>query len=163
MSAVDIAILGILLVSAGISFLRGFVKEVFSLAAWLIAIWVAVEYTGDAANLLNGYIVNPSIRIGVSFVLLFVVTLFLGSMTNFLLGTFVKKTGLTGTDRMVGLLFGTIRGGAVVSVLVLLAGITEIPNEHWWNESIFLGHFEQMAFWLRDNLPPELASNIAYN
>lgn len=163
MNALDMAILGILLISAGISFIRGFAKEVFSLAAWIIAIWVAVTYTGVGSQFLESYISHPTARVATAFITLFLVTLILGTLTNSLLSGLIKKTGLSGTDRMVGLIFGAARGGVIVAVLVLLAGITEFPEQVWWHESKFLGHFEQMAFWLKGYLPPDVASNIVYD
>lgn len=163
MNAIDLVILVILLVSAGISFLRGFTKEVFSLVAWIVSIWVAVNYTGLAAIFLEPHISNPTLRIGAAFVGLFLVTLILATLLNSLLGTLVRKTGLSGTDRMVGLIFGVARGGAVVAVLVMLAGLTEFPREPLWQESKLLVHFEKMAFWLKDNLPSDVASNIVYD
>ncbi|MDH5545951.1 MAG: CvpA family protein [Gammaproteobacteria bacterium] len=163
MNALDLAILGILLLSALISFVRGFTKEVFSLAAWVLAIWVAVTYTGLGTLFLESYISHPSLRVGVAFIVLFLVTLILATLLNVLLSSLVKKTGLSGTDRMVGLIFGVARGAVIVSVLVLLAGITELPKERWWQESRLLSHFEQMASWLREYLPPDAAAGIVYN
>jgi membrane protein required for colicin V production len=162
MNAVDTAILVILVISAGISFTRGFAREVFSLIAWALAIWVAVTFTELGGIFLEPYISNPTLRIGTAFVVLFLVTLILATILNSLLSSLIQKTGLSGTDRMVGLIFGVARGGVIVAVLVMLAGITEFPQQVWWHESKFLGHFEQMAFWLKDRLPPEVASNIIY-
>jgi len=160
---IDTTILIIFLISAVISLVRGFVKEVFSLLAWIISIWVAVTFTSHGAVLLAPYVETDVLRIGIAFVVLFVITLFLLTMVNHLLSQFVKKTGLSGTDRMVGLIFGIARGGLVVSILVLLAGMTTFPQEPWWTESLLLKHFEPMAGMLKSNLPSELASKIAYN
>lgn len=159
---IDTTILIIFLISAIISLVRGFVKEVFSLLAWIISIWVAVTFTSHGAALLAPYVETDVLRIGIAFVVLFVITLFLLTMVNHLLSQFVKKTGLSGTDRMVGLIFGIARGGLVVSILVLLAGMTTFPQEPWWTESLLLNHFEPMAGMLKSNLPSELASKIAY-
>lgn len=163
MLIIDTTILVIFLISAVISFVRGFVREVFSLLAWIISIWVAITFTPHGAMLLVSHVETEVLRIGIAFVTLFVSTLFLLTMVNHLLSQFVKKTGLSGTDRMVGLIFGVARGGLVVSILVLLAGMTTFPQEVWWTESMLLSHFEQIAGILKSKLPTEVAANIVYD
>jgi len=64
---------------------------------------------------------------------------------------------------MVGLIFGLARGGVIVSVIVLVVGITEIPQEPWWQESRLLGHFETMAIWLKGNFPSDMSTQFAYD
>jgi membrane protein required for colicin V production len=49
-----------------------------------------------------------------------------------------------------------------VAVLVLLAGLTTLPQDPWWSESVLLRHFQDLALWLRSFLPPDVAGNIHY-
>ena len=81
---------------------------------------------------------------------------------GYLLAQLVNKTGLTGSDRFAGLLFGIGRGVLVVAVLVLLAGLTPLPQDPWWAESTLIGPFQNIALWLRDLLPAGVAGNIVY-
>lgn len=162
MNFLDLFILGILLVSAILSFWRGFIREVLSLAAWVVAAWVAIQFSGPLSNQLVNTITVPEIRYGASFVLLFVVTLLLAAIINKLAGQLVKKTGFSSTDRMIGVIFGLARGGVIIAIIVLLAGFTKIPHEPWWAESVFLDHFEQLAGWMRQSLPPDVAQQFAY-
>ena len=74
----------------------------------------------------------------------------------------IKKTGLSGTDRMVGIFFGVARGCMVVALLVLVAGLTALPQDPWWSESQFMHYFQDMAIWLRQFLPADYAKNIQY-
>jgi len=163
MSSIDYIILGILLVSTGISFMRGFVREIMSLVAWIAAMWIAVSFTPQVSILIENQITNDSIRLVVAFLGLFIATLFVATLTNTLLSQLVKKTGLSGTDRMVGLIFGLARGGVIVSVIVLVVGITNIPQEAWWQESTLLGHFETLAIWLKGNFPADMSTQFAYD
>lgn len=163
MQTIDFIVLLILFVSAIISFIRGFVREVLSLIAWALAVWVAVKFSAQGAVFLESYLVSPTLRVGAAFIVLFLLTLFLTSMVNFLIGHLVKSTGLSGTDRLVGLIFGLARGGIIISIGVLLGGVFGFTHEAWWKESTLLGHFEHMAFWLKDQLPPDVASNITYD
>lgn len=159
---VDYGILIIVVLSALISVMRGFVREALSLAAWVAAFWVAFGFHQHLASLFIGHIEAPSIRLISAFALLFVVTLVLCAIINNLVAKLVEKTGLSGTDRMLGVIFGIARGAVVVAILVLMAGLTPLPDDSWWKESIFIVHFQSMAIWLRDFLPPDIAKNFQY-
>ncbi|MEE4378629.1 MAG: CvpA family protein [Candidatus Competibacteraceae bacterium] len=160
---VDYAIVGIITLSMLISVLRGFLKEVISLASWIAAFVIAFLYVDVAAAHVNYYLDIPSISIILAFGGLFLITLFLGGLVNLTVAQLMKRTGLSGTDRLLGVIFGLLRGGAVVSVLVLLAGLTPLPQDLWWSESPLLPHFEQAALWLRGFLPPDIAAYFKYS
>ncbi len=155
---VDIVIPGIIAISALFSLIRGFVREALSLLGWLAAVWVALTFTKDFADLLLTGISAPSIRMVVSFTILFVVTLVITALVNHLAGSLVVKTGLSSTDRMIGMVFGIARGVLVVAVLVLLAGMTTIPQDPWWQQSVLIEVFHKLALWLRYTVAPELTS-----
>lgn len=161
---VDAGIVGVIALSAGISFMRGFVKESLSLAAWILAFWVALTFAYRLAGLpwVQAQIDSATLRVVVAFVLLFLLTLFAGSLVNVLFGKLVRKSGLSGTDRMLGVVFGIVRGVVVVSVLVLLAGLTELPREPWWDQSLLIGHFQQVALWMKGFLPADIQQNFEF-
>lgn len=158
----DIAILVIIALSAIISIMRGFVREALSLAAWIVAFWVAFTFSENLAGAFADYIDTPSMRMVAAFTVLFVITLLVAALINFFIVKLVEKTGLSGTDRMLGVVFGVLRGGIIVAILVLLAGLTPLPQDPWWHESMFIKHFQEVAIWVRDRLPPEYAENIVY-
>ena len=162
MTWVDYAILAVIALSAIISIIRGFVREALSLAGWILAFWVALTFTRDLAAHLEGQISIPSARLAVAFFVLFFVTLLLTALVNYLAVQLVDKTGLSGTDRMLGVIFGVARGGVIVAILVLLAGLTALPQDPWWREAILLRHFQDLALWIRGFLPPDIASQIRY-
>jgi len=118
---IDYVIIGIIALSAIISVVRGFVKEVLSLAAWVLAFWVALTFSPQLSVLLSDYIATPSVSLFAAFAALFIVTLILSALVNHLIAAIVEKTGLSGTDRMLGVIFGLLRGAAIVTLLVLLA------------------------------------------
>ncbi len=153
---VDIVIPGIIAVSALFSLLRGFVREALALLGWLAAFWVALTFAKEFADLLLTGISAPSVRVVVSFTILFVVTLVITALINRLAGSLVSKTGLSGTDRMIGMIFGIARGVVLVSVLVLLAGMTTMPQDPWWQQSALIDVFQKLALWLRYTVAPEL-------
>ncbi|MGD2076119.1 MAG: CvpA family protein [Gammaproteobacteria bacterium] len=162
MTWADYFLLAIITISALLSLWRGFVKEALSLTTWVLALWVAILFFEKLGNWLTRWIDTPSISDVVAFAALFISTVLLGGLVNFLAGQLVAKTGLTATDRALGMVFGIARGMVIVAVLVLLAGLTALPQDPWWSESLLLVHFKDMALWLRSFLPPDVAENIHY-
>lgn len=162
MNWADITILAIIALSAVLSVFRGFLREVLSLLAWLLAFWVAFSFTPVMAPVLEAYVEVPSIRFILMFAALFVATLIVMSLLGHVVVRLIGRTGLTGTDRMLGLLFGIARGGVVVVLLVLLAGLTRIPQDPWWQEAQLLPHFEAGASWIAGYLPDSITENISY-
>lgn len=160
---VDYLIIGIIVLSGLISLARGFIKETFSLAAWILAFWVALKFSPRGAALLDGAVaVSPSLRLAIAFFLLLLGTLLLAAIINHLISQLVKKTGLTGTDRALGVIFGIARGVAIVTVLVLLAGMTPMPQDPWWQHSLLLSYFQGLAYWTRSLMPPDIANYIQF-
>ena len=161
MSWVDLVIIVIIVISALISLVRGFVKESISLASWLFAGFIALAYFTPLADLLEPYIESPTIRTGSSFAILFVSSLIIGAIINFMASQLVSKTGLSGTDKSLGVVFGAARGVLIVVILVLLAGLTPMPSEPWWQESTMIEYFVTMANWIKDVLPKDIAGKLS--
>ena len=159
---IDYAIIGLIGISAMIGLFRGFVREALSLTTWALAFWVGLSFSRDFSIYLKPVIDLPSARMAASFVILFLLTLILGGLIVYLLAQLVDKTGLTGSDRLAGLLFGIGRGIVVVAVIVLLAGLTPLPADPWWKDSQLIAPFQSVALWLRDQLPAGVAGKIDY-
>ena len=158
----DYAILAIIGLSALISIWRGLIREVLSLLAWILAILVAVTFMRPLADQLTPYISVPSARLIIAFMALFIATLLCGAIINFTIAKLVMSSGLSGTDRVLGIVFGVARGVLVVAVMVHMAGLTPLPQDPWWEQSVLLGRFEAMLLWLRSHLPPEVAAYLTF-
>jgi membrane protein required for colicin V production len=158
----DYFILGVLGLSSLIGLLRGFLKEAISLLTWISAFVIAFLFVEQGATYLAHYIGVPSVRIILAFSVLFICTLVLGGLINLIVALLVQRTGLSGTDRMLGIAFGLLRGVAIVATLVLLTGLTPLPQDPWWTQSPLLPHFQQAALWLRDFMPPNIAENFKF-
>lgn len=150
---VDCFVLLIIGLSVLLGFWRGFLREAISLATWITAFVLAFLLVGPCAAYLEKYIPVPEVRLIVAFGSLFLITLFLGGLVNIIVSQIVQNTGLSGRNRLTGLILGGIRGAGIVLIMVLLAGLTPLPQEPWWRQSLFLPHFENLALWLRDFLP----------
>lgn len=159
----DYIIIAIIIISMIISLFRGFVRESIALAGWILAIWVGMFFMHPFAIFINPYLnLPPSILSLVSFAVLFIITLILSALVGNLASSLVDKSGLSGTDRSIGMLFGIARGILIVGVLILLAGFTLVPQDPWWKESTLIPHFQQLAVWMQGFLPPHIAQKLRY-
>jgi len=163
MIGIDFAIIGILFLSSLISLIRGFVKEAFSLGGWILAFWVSMSFAVSLSNLFGKTIEDPTGRLLVAFGTLFLLTLMVSSVINFFVTRLIQRTGLSGTDRFLGVIFGLFRGILVVTVLVFLAGMTNLPKEPWWNDSLLLFRFQAIAEWMSIYLPDNLTSKFHFS
>jgi membrane protein required for colicin V production len=158
----DIVLLVILGLSTLVGLWRGFIVEVMSLAVWVGAFWLAFTY-GDAASLLFESVVEAaSARLLLGYASLFALALAVGGLATWLMGKLVKSTGLSGTDRLLGLVFGLARGYALGAVAVLLAGFTALPGDAWWEQSRVVPAFQRGAEWLRTHLPESVAEEVNF-
>lgn len=153
---VDYSIVGIIVVSALISLVRGFVREAISLATWIIAVWVAIRFSPLLVKALASQIETPSLRSIIAFVVLFLAVLIIGGLINYLFSQLVERTGLSGTDRILGLIFGIARGVLLIGVLVLLGNMTDLPKDPWWSKSQLIPQFQGLAQWLHGFVPKEI-------
>jgi membrane protein required for colicin V production len=157
---VDYVIVAILALSAVIGLARGLIREVLSLIIWVVAVLVAWTFYHSVADQLTPWLSTPSVRIGVAFVILVLVVLILGAILGQILTTLVDKTGLTGTDRLLGVVFGAARGALLVALLVYLAALTPMPEDLWWKESRLIGHFQTLADRVLALIPPEVETKL---
>lgn len=142
MNGLDIAILGVVGVSALLSLIRGLSREVISLLAWILAVWAGLTWAAPLAEHLSPWIDSPMLRTGAAFVGLFVGVLVAGALVNLLMGKLVGSTGLSGTDRLLGMIFGVLRGLVVVVAVLLIMGLSPMPEEAIWQESTMVRGLE---------------------
>lgn len=141
MNWVDFIIIGVIVLSTVISLIRGFVKEAISLAIWFAAFFIASQFYVDLAAYMTKFD-DQMIRNGVSIAILFVTTLILGGLINYLIAQLVQVTGLTGTDRALGSVFGLLRGVLIVSALLFfLDTFTKSSESTLWAESVLIPEF----------------------
>lgn len=157
---VDYAIIGVITLSAIIGLVRGLIKEVVSLAIWGVAIFVAWTFYQPVSEMLTPWVSTPSLRLGLAVLLLVLGVLFAGAIFAYVLTLLVEKTGLSGTDRLLGLVFGTARGAVIVALAVFLAALTPLTSDPWWQESQLLVHFQHLADQLLALVPPELTDRV---
>lgn len=160
MDYADIAVLTIVALSILVGALRGFVKEAFSLAVWGAAFFVAYQFSGALALKLDGIVDLPSAQTAIAFAGLFLAVLLVGGLVTYLIGRLVEKTGLSGSDRLLGGVFGGVRGLFLILVLMLVAGLTPIPNDPWWKNSRSIQSLMPLAQWASTYLPDVILEHL---
>ena len=142
MNWADWAIVIVLTLSSVISLTRGFIKEALSLVIWIVALVVANVFSNRLEVFLTNVISTPSLRSMAAFALIFIGVLLVGALINFLIGLIVKATGLSGTDRLFGMLFGFARGVLIVLVfLIYVPSYVPIKNDPWFQQSSLIPYF----------------------
>jgi len=160
MEYADYAVIGIIVISVLVGAIRGFIKEAFSLAVWAAAFLVAFQYSGAVALQLESHIELPSARTSLAFVGLFLAVLLVGGLLTFLIGKLVEKTGLSGTDRLLGGVFGGVRGLFLVLAIMLVAGLTPVPQDPWWQQSRTIQSLMPLAEWSAKFLPDYILEHM---
>ncbi len=162
MTSFDYIVLSILGVSVFLGLLRGLIKEILSLFAYICAFVVTIWWGPSVAVGLQRWIDNDLLRTALGYGLVFIIVLLLIGLINISLAALIKKTGLTPADHGLGGLFGLIRGALIVLTLVGLAGYTELPQEPWWKNARLSSATVKSVQQLKQLLPESLASWLPY-
>lgn len=148
----DWVFLAVIVISSLLSLKRGFVKECLSLITWVAAFVIARLFSPNLENLLADSISTPSLRYIASFAILFICVLLVGALINKLVCELVRITGLSSTDRILGMVFGMARGLIISIVAVALLRLTPLENDEWWQRSIAIEKLQMLENWSRKTL-----------
>lgn len=162
MNAGDLIVIAVVLASGLIALMRGFIREVLSLAGWVGAALVTLWGFTLARPVARGIIVNPLLADIVAGVALFVISLVVFSIISGAIGNLVRNSSLNALDRSLGLVFGIARGVVIVAlaylVLALWAWKTPQERPEWITGARTLPLIEAAADLLRGLAPPEFRS-----
>lgn len=156
MTLADYLLIAIVVVSAIIGLVRGFLKEVVSVLTWIVALVAAWQFGPALEPHLGGLLASPDVRPWAARTILFIVVLLVGAGIGALIGHFVRLSLFNGADRFLGLLFGLARGVVVLGLLVILGQLLRLDSERWWGESRVLPYAEGVADALRALVGDEL-------
>ena len=133
---VDWTIIVVITASVVLSIIRGFVKEFLSLFIWVIAFFAAVNFEFLATPKINEFLGNPDISKIISYVVVFIIALFLGGLVIKFLSSLVKWSGASGFDKLLGVLFGFTRGMLILFIIFLLLPASAQSNESMTNSKL---------------------------
>lgn len=151
----DLGIVAVLAISGLLAFARGFLREILSVGAWVGAAVATIYGLEPARPFLRQYISEPLLADGITGVVIFVVTLGLLATLSHMLSRNVRHSALGALDRSFGLLFGLLRGAAVICGLWLLFALFVAPQDRpaWITEARSLPLVEAGSKVLLDLLP----------
>ena len=166
MNWVDLVVLALMLVSGLLGAMRGLVREVLGVAAWVAAGFVAGPYGAfrSVAPWVRRHVADPGIADMVAFGGIFLIVLILLWLVVRTLSNAVRGSALGGLDRSLGLVFGLGRGAALLAVAYILLGIG-VAVEQWPApilEARSLPAIHHGAEWLADQLPPTYRPAVAH-
>ena len=162
MTVVDIVVLAVIGISVLLGVIRGLVREVLALAAWVVSFLAANLAAPEVAGWMPQAMASEEIRLLIGFVGVFAVMLVGLSVVAILVSKLVKIAGLGMTDRVLGGVFGLTRGLLVVMILVLLAGLTSLPRQPVWRNAVLSDPLEKVAGYIKTWLPAAMSKRIKY-
>lgn len=149
MPIIDIIIAVALVASIVVGLVRGFVKEALSIVTLLVAIWAALYFGPVVGGVSKSWLSSAELQIWFGRVLVFGVILSVGGLLGWGISKLVRVSMLGGLDRMLGSLFGIVRGILLVAVFVIGGQFAGFDNDGWWLKSRLLPHFEVVADWIK--------------
>ncbi len=149
MNWVDFVIIGIIAISAIVSFFRGFLREALSLLIWVVAIWMAVMFYPAVEPMIpQEWGLPATVRMALAGAAILLGVLIIGGIVTWALGSFLDKTGMSGTDRVIGVFFGGLRGIILVAIAIIIVGLVPaIADNSYWKQSKLVPHFQPLADW----------------
>jgi len=164
MTWVDGVLLLVMVVSAILSFMRGFVQEFLGVAAWIGAAFAAFALQDTFSPMLAGtvepqWLADAIVIGGVFLAVLIVLKLLIHAIAGK-----VQQSPLGGVDRSLGALFGLARGAFLAVLAYVIAGLFVPAVDRWpepVREAMALPHVVDGARWLADRLPEEYRPRIA--
>jgi membrane protein required for colicin V production len=163
MATLDYIVIGIVLLSLLFGLWRGVVGEVIALVAWAVAFVAALEYGTQTGLSLFAGIADPALRTLAGCTLVFVGVLVAMSLIRLAVRQMVKALGLSLSDRLLGMVFGAVRGVLLAMVLVAAGGMTSAPQQAWWKESTLVPPLQIAVLAAKPLLPDEVAKRIRFS
>lgn len=150
MNGADYAMLGVLAVSMLLGMYRGFVRESVALLAWLGGLWLAWRYAPLVEPFLGGALAEQPVRTWAARTLIVIGVVLVGWLVASVLAYLLRHSGLSlAVDRLLGMLFGVLRGAVVIAALVLLAQFARLDETKWWKRSVLMPYASECASWIQ--------------
>lgn len=149
----DLVIIGVIALSVLTGLVRGFVKELIALGVWVIAVWLSFIYAKAVAEWLGTYVQDKSVRVVLAYITIILGTLLAGGIINSVLSFVMHRSGLSGTDRILGASFGLIRGIFLVSLVMVMIRLSGFPEDEYAKQSLLYGKFTPIVNWMYQYTP----------
>lgn len=163
MTVFDYAVLVIVGISILISLMRGAVREILSLLGWVLAFYVARTYAIQVVPLLPYDIPSEKLKMLAAFIIVFLAVLLITSLISIALSSLLKEIGLGWLNRLLGGVFGFFRGLLIVTVLMILAGMTQLPKDERWTNAMFSAPLEALVKTVLVWLPKSITQHVSFD
>ena len=160
MPVLDWIMVGALSASMLLGAWRGLVYEVLSVMGWVSAFILAQWFAPDMAQLLPMRGAGEAVRYAAGFVLVFVLSVFAAALLARLAKTLFSLVGLQPVDRILGAIFGLVRGAVLVLAAAVVATMTPLHTSEWWRESVGAGIASAAVKGLKPLLPQEFGKYL---
>jgi len=150
MNGADYLIIAVLAFSALLGMIRGFVREAIAVIAWLGGLWLAWRYAPLVEPLLGGMIDHPPASTWAARAVILIAVLILGWLVAGILSYVLQHSALSlMLDRLLGLVFGLLRGAVVIAAVVMLVQFLRVDEVHWYKKSRLLPYVAQYTSWIQ--------------
>lgn len=160
---IDYGIIALLISTFMMGLFKGAKQQAFSLLAWVLALLVGIFFSHDFSWLLKNSITDPIARIAAAFISLCLITQVVAGLIGLVLSVALKKDQLSLFDRLGGMVLGAAHGGLLVTLAILLAGLSVLPKSPWWHKSKLIPPFQTASVWISGHIESEFTKNIHYN
>jgi membrane protein required for colicin V production len=148
----------VLLTSGILGYIRGFIRESISLLSWLIGLWLAWHFAYLVNPWLGGALAQPGIQEWAGRVIVLFLVLLVGAAVGAIVGHFARRAaGFALMDRMIGTVFGLVRGIVIIGLLVIGGRAVSLDTEPWWQKTKSMPIAESFASWLERYAQPAAA------
>lgn len=150
---IDYVIIGVIVLSALTGFIRGFIKEIIALGVWVAAVWIAFMYAKPVSAWLGTYIQDRSAQVILAYIVIIVGTVIVGGLLNSMLSFILHHSGLSGTDRLLGIAFGAVRGVFVIALVMVVIRLSAFPEAEYRKKAYLYSYFTPMVNWMYQYAP----------
>lgn len=141
-TAIDWGVVVLAGLSVALGLWRGFVREVLSLAGWIVGLWLALLHAEQLGERIPLELPWPAARTALAALLIVIGCLVVAALAAMAVKRLLSAVKLSGTDRMLGALFGAVRAALLLAVLAYLAGRTTLIQQPAWKQSVLRPHLE---------------------
>jgi membrane protein required for colicin V production len=149
MNGADWIIIAIVVISCLIGVWRGFMREAISLATWIVGLWLAWTFSSSVEPMLGGLLSGPQVKVWVARLIILVLVVLAGNLVGFIVTRAVRYSPFGVADRLLGVLFGLLRGALLIGIGVILCELLELDAEPWWKDSALLPYTDFLGDWVR--------------
>lgn len=150
MNWTDYAIIAVLAASCIVGLVRGLLREVVSLITWIAAVWLAWTFADVIEPHLGGALSDAAVRPWAARAIIFVLVLLAGAGIGAIVSHFVRLSLFSSLDRLLGLVFGLLRGAVALGLLAMLCHAVRLNEESWYRDSTLVPYAEHAGNVLRD-------------